>query len=335
MKKLKLVTKFEFFTLALVVLLVASCAHATDNVFDRQELDQFINTMVEKHDYDQPALEQLFSQVKYSRTVIEAITRPAERLPWYRYKDIFLTEDRIDGGVDYWHRYADVLAAAEDRFGVPAEIIVAIIGVETRYGEHKGRYRVLDSLSTLAFDYPKRSDFFRRELEHFLLLTREQKIDPLVIKGSYAGAMGIPQFIPSSYRSYAVDFDGNGRINLWDDHIDAIGSVASYFNDHGWQSGETVIVPVAEIRNAEANISDGLKPERTYAELKRSGVIAKSHIDEDVRVALLKFDTSEGNDYWLGLDNFYVITRYNHSQLYALAVYLLAQEIKSRYQESV
>lgn len=335
MKKLKLITKLEFFTPALVVLLVASCAHATENVFDRQELDQFINTMVEKHGYDQPTLEQLFSQVEYSRTVIEAITRPAEKLPWYRYKDIFLTEDRIDGGVDYWHRHADVLAAAEDRFGVPAEIIVAIIGVETRYGEHKGRYRVLDSLSTLAFDYPKRADFFRRELEHFLLLTREQQIDPLVIRGSYAGAMGIPQFIPSSYRSYAVDFDGNGKINLWDDHIDAIGSVASYFNDHGWQSGETVIVPVAEIRNAEANISDGLKPERTYAELKRSGVIAKSHIDENVRVALLGFDTSEGSDYWLGLHNFYVITRYNHSQLYALAVYLLAQEIKSRYQQSV
>lgn len=335
MKKLKLITKLEFFTPALVVLLVASCAHATEDVFDRQELDQFINTMVEKHGYDQPTLEQLFSQVEYSRTVIEAITRPAEKLPWYRYKDIFLTEDRIDGGVDYWHRHADVLAAAEDRFGVPAEIIVAIIGVETRYGEHKGRYRVLDSLSTLAFDYPKRADFFRRELEHFLLLTREQQIDPLVIRGSYAGAMGIPQFIPSSYRSYAVDFDGNGKINLWDDHIDAIGSVASYFNDHGWQSGETVIVPVAEIRNAEANISDGLKPERTYAELKRSGVIAKSHIDENVRVALLGFDTSEGSDYWLGLHNFYVITRYNHSQLYALAVYLLAQEIKSRYQQSV
>lgn len=335
MKNSSLSNRHRLLPVILAFLLNSSCAHAKEGTFDQEEVDQFIRSMVESHDYDQTALERLFDQVQYSQAVIDAITRPAEKLPWYKYKEIFLTEDRINGGVEYWQRYVEDLRAAEDRFGVPPEFIVAIIGVETRYGIHAGRHRVIDSLTTLAFDYPKRADFFRRELEQFLLLTREQDVDPLAIKGSYAGAMGIPQFISSSYRHYGIDFDGDGQVNLWNDNADAIGSVASYFKKHGWQAGEPVIFPV-EAMSADRKIaSDNPKPDRSYAEIRQAGVLVNADLNAETKVVLLRFETVGGENYWLGLNNFYVITRYNHSSLYALAVHLLAQEIKYRYQRTL
>lgn len=323
--------------LVLGALLSSSCSHTVDaaanNSLDQDAMEHFINTLVTSHDFERSQLEQTFSEARYLQSVIDAITRPAEKLAWYRYKQIFLTEDRINGGVEYWQRHASVLSRAEEKFGVPAEIIVAIIGIETRYGSHKGNYRVIDSLSTLAFHYPKRADFFRSELEQFMLLTREQQVNPLEITGSYAGAMGVPQFISSSYRNYAIDFDGDNYINLWTSHHDAIGSVANYFSRHGWISGAPVIYPVPDLPGeAEQLVQDDPRPQTAYASLQRVGVDLGRQLAPDTRVALLEFEETNGPVYWLGLKNFYVITRYNHSQLYALAAYLLSREIRERYQ---
>lgn len=299
---------------------------------DAEQLTQFKRAMIDTYDYNAAELDRLFEQAEYKQNIIDAISRPAERLPWYKYKNIFLQEDRIAAGVDYWKMHADTLARAEQEYGVPAEIIVAIIGVETRYGRHAGSHRVIDALATLGFNYPPRAKFFRQELEQYLILAREQSIDPLSIKGSYAGAMGIPQFISSSYRNYAIDFNGDGRIDLWNDHVDAIGSVANYFRRHGWRSGEPVIYPATQQPDdADSWLTEGLKPDRQYAELRAAGFEVDEDIDDTAAISVLRFEQSNAGEIWLGLDNFYVITRYNHSQLYALAVHKLARAIKARY----
>lgn len=315
-----------------VVMSLFGCA-ASAKQFDPDQLEQFIRSMSDNHEFDQAELSQLFASINYTQDVIDAITRPAERLPWHRYKQIFLTEDRINAGKAYWREHEQTLARAQEQFGVPPEIIVAIIGVETRYGTHKGRHKVLDSLATLAFDYPPRASFFRRELEQYLILTREQRLDPLSIRGSYAGAMGIPQFISSSYRHYAIDFSGNGQVDLLNSHVDAIGSVANYFKRHGWANGEPVAFPVNQSPAAlQDHVTTSPKPEFSYADLKRAGLELNTGMDGDTPVTLLEFDEADRNVLWLVTNNFYVITRYNHSSLYALAVYLLAEEIKRRYQ---
>jgi membrane-bound lytic murein transglycosylase B len=298
---------------------------------ERKEVRTFIDDMVHKHDFDRAELNQLFSKVALRPKIIDAITRPAEAKPWHKYRPIFVTETRIKEGVDFWHKHEAELARAEQVYGVPPEIIVAILGVETRYGRHKGRYRVMDSLSTLAFNYPKRSKFFRSELEQYLLLTREEKLDPLTINGSYAGAMGKPQFISSSYRHYAVDFDGDGRRDLWNNTADAIGSIANYFRRHKWQPGGKIVSPaIVGSNHIQVLVKQGIKPHSTVAELRQRGVTAKTKLDMEALGALIELETLAGREYWLGLNNFYVITRYNHSQLYAMAVYQLGQEILKR-----
>ena len=321
--------------LGLGMLLSTACTHtvdAADKQLDTSALNTFMDELVDSHGFDRAQLESTFEQARYQQSVIDAISRPAEKLDWYRYRGIFLTDDRINAGVEYWHDNRATLERAQEKYGVPAEIIVAIIGIETRYGTHKGRYRVVDSLATLAFHYPKRAGFFRSELEQFLLLVREQNVDPLNIKGSYAGAMGVPQFIASSYRHYAVDFDGDDYIDLWDNHVDAIGSVANYFSRHGWQTGEPVIYPVRQSPTDIASlVQDGLEPAADYGALQRAGVQVAADLAPERRVALLEFQERDGPAYWLGLRNFYVITRYNHSQLYALAAYQLAREVRARY----
>lgn len=317
------------------MLLSTACAYnvtAANKELDEAALNAFMDELVDSHNFERAQLASTFQQARYRQPVIDAISRPAEKLDWYRYKGIFLTEGRINAGVEYWQNNRNTLERAEEKYGVPAEIIVAIIGIETRYGKNKGRYRVVDSLATLAFHYPKRSKFFRSELKQFLLLAREQDVDPLNIKGSYAGAMGVPQFISSSYRHYAVDFDGDDYIDLWNNHVDAIGSVANYFSEHGWQSGEPVIYPVEKApTNISSNVQDGLKPAANYGDLQSAGIQVAADLAPERQVALLEFRERDGEAYWLGLRNFYVITRYNHSQLYALAAYRLAQEIRSRY----
>ncbi|MEO6696999.1 MAG: lytic murein transglycosylase B [Gammaproteobacteria bacterium] len=297
----------------------------------KPELRGFMDEMVSKHNFQRTELAALFSQAALRPDIIEAISRPAEAKPWHEYRNIFVTEDRIQAGVEFWNSHAADLARAEKSYGVPPEIIVAIIGVETRYGKNTGSYRVLDALSTLAFDYPPRSDFFRGELEQFLLLTREEKIPPLSLTGSYAGAMGLPQFIPSSFRSYAVDFDGDGKRDLWNNTSDAIGSVAHYFSEHGWQMGKAVASP-AEVSGEHYLdvLENGLKPVLSIAQLREQGVRVSAPLPADALGSLLQFENESGMEYWVGLQNFYVITRYNHSALYAMAVYQLSQEIRKK-----
>ncbi len=297
----------------------------------QKDIATFIDRMVTEHSFSRAKLKQLFSQVKYQPSIIKAITRPAEAKPWYRYRPIFLTEKRINGGLKFWKEHASLLARAEKRYGVPAQVIVAIIGVETFYGRHKGGYRVIDALSTLGFDYPPRSQFFLGELEQFLLMAREEKRDPLDFLGSYAGAMGMPQFIPSSFRSYAVDFDGDGSRDLWDNHADIIGSVANYFSRHHWRSGEPIGDRIALTKKAPEHLLDkGLAPSLSLTDLRASGISPPSPLSEDEAVALLAFESKEGEqEYWLTRHNFYVITRYNHSPLYAMAVHQLAEAIRT------
>jgi membrane-bound lytic murein transglycosylase B len=305
-------------------------ASTPDSLADRTEVQIFIAQMVNKHGFDSNALRNVFNRAYAQPEIIALITRPAEAKPWYAYRDIFLTNQRIQSGLAFWRSNEISLAKAERLYGVPAEIIVAIIGVETTYGGNTGKYRVLEALSTLAFDYPKRADYFRKELENYLLLTREEGIDPLSLKGSYAGAMGLAQFMPSSYLAYAVDFDGDGQRGLWVNPRDAIGSVANYLSKHRWQSGEPVTIP-AQVNGErfQGLLSSKLaKPSQSVGEFRRLGVIPQGFVNDQQTAILLELDGNSGPEYWLGFDNFYVITRYNQSPLYAMAVYQLSQEIR-------
>jgi membrane-bound lytic murein transglycosylase B len=306
-------------------------------IAERSEVKSFIQEMNNRHGFTIPDLKQWFANTRIKQSIIKAISRPAEKKPWKDYRPIFLTEARIEGGIEFWERNANLLARAEKEYGVDPAVIVAIIGVETRYGRHKGSYRVMDALSTLAFDYPPRSKFFRSELEHYLLMTREEKVDPMSLLGSYAGAMGQPQFISSSYRHYAVDFNADGRRDIWNDAADAIGSVANYFKMHGWKTGETVTqqLDVSNVTNTALLEEKGLKPTHSLTELKQQGFrkIAAS-LDNQQLAAIINLEGAEGSEHWLGLNNFYTITRYNHSALYAMAVYQLAEEIRSRRTEA-
>ncbi len=302
----------------------------------RNDVQQFIEQMVEQHHFEKQPLVELFDQVELQKRVEKAIASPAEAKPWYKYRSIFLTQSRINGGVKFWREHSEILSETEKRFGVPPEMITAIIGVETRYAMHTGGFRVIDSLSTLAFNYPKRSKFFRRELEQFLLLSREENVNPLDLTGSYAGAMGIPQFMPSSYRHYAADYEGDGRKDIWHNTADVIASVANYFAIHGWKKGEPVAFPATTQGEQYKNIiGKSLKPTNTLAELNKHGVALKDdQLAPETTARLLSLRQKNSTEEWVILKNFYVITRYNHSDLYAMAVHQLSQEIKKRYQQS-
>ncbi len=295
--------------------------------------ETFIEQMVEKHGFDKADLTQWLNKATVKESILKAMYRPAEKAkPWYQYRQIFVNEKRINGGVKFWQQNVNILKRAESTYGVPAEIIVAIIGVETLYGKNKGNFRIIDALKTLAFHYPKRADFFRNELEHFLLLTREEEMDPLKPKGSYAGAMGIGQFIPSSFRKYAVDFDNDGKRNIWTSNTDAIGSVANYFNQFGWKTGEQVI-KASQIRpNAVENLlALEFKPQYTLRELKQMGLLYHGDEPDNTPSMFIDLETEFGTTYWLGFQNYYVITRYNRSKRYAMAVYHLALALANRY----
>lgn len=241
---------------------------------------------------------------------------------------MFLTDARIARGVDFWRQHEAVLARAEQEYGVPAQVIVSIIGVETFFGRNTGSYRVIDALSTLGFDYPPRAEFFRKELREFLLLAREEQVDPLTLKGSYAGAMGLPQFMPSSFRAYAVDFDGDGHINIWTNADDAIGSVASYFKRHGWEAGQPV-VSLAEVRGDQVDegLTTGIEPTKTVGELRALGWSSHDALRDDMPVTAFRLEGANGPEYWMGLKNFYAITRYNRSVMYAMAVHQLSEQL--------
>ena len=303
---------------------------AQASLLQRTDLQEFIRIMVAEHQFDAGKLQRLFSHVQLKPSIIKAISRPAEKKPWSEYRPIFLTEQRINGGVAFWRQNAKVLARAEKQYGVPAEIIIAIIGVETRYGQHAGRYRVIDSLSTLAFDYPPRSKFFRSELKQYLLMTRDENVDPLSLYGSYAGAMGQPQFISSSYRRYAIDFDGDGKRDIWQNSADAIGSVANYLSIHGWQRGQPVTAQLTDKPGDASLLNRSLEPYVKVAELTKEGLKLPLALPDNEDVTLMSLEGAKGDEYWLGMNNFYVITRYNHSALYAMAVYQLSQAIRKK-----
>lgn len=285
-------------------------------------------------------LTQTLDQATFRQEVLDAMAGAAERrLEWHEYRDIFLTEQRIDEGAAFLRQHHKTLARADAEYGVPAEIITAIIGVETYYGRYKGRHRVLDSLATLAFHHPQRGAFFRGELAAFLHIAHEQGVDPTALTGSYAGAMGFPQFIPTSYQAYAVDFDDDGQRDLWNNPVDAIGSVANYFAEHGWQAGEPVyqradISPAGEKTQADIPFNQTSTPAYTLVQAEDAGLhpVGESadafSSRQDNRVVPLRLTMEDGSQaYYLGGFNFYVITRYNHSHLYAMAVVTLADAI--------
>jgi len=308
--------------------LIVSINVVAGDYSDRKDVNDFIDEMVNEYQFSRDEMQQWFSQVRKKQSILDAISRPAEKtLTWKRYRKIFLTQSRIKKGVAFWQENADVLAKAEKEFGIPAQIIVSIIGVETRYGSNKGRFRVIDALSTLGFDYPPRAKFFRKELKQFFLLAREQKQDPLGLLGSYAGAMGYGQFIPSSYRAYAIDYTGDDFADIWDNPTDAIGSVANYFKLHGWKTGDDVVVR-ARVRDGYRKelSNDSLKPKHTVLQLQEDGFTPVNPLPEQTANAI-RLEGKYGMEFWLGLHNFYVITRYNHSRLYAMAVWQLSQEI--------
>ncbi|ORU91900.1 MAG: lytic murein transglycosylase B [Cycloclasticus sp. symbiont of Bathymodiolus heckerae] len=296
----------------------------------------FIEKMVSEHQFDRDELSALLNKAVVKESILKAMSSPAERrLEWHSYRRIFLKPNRINGGIKFWAENKALLDAASKKYGVPAEIIVAIIGVETRYGGNTGSYKVLDSLTTLGFHFPKRAKFFKSELEHFLLLCREEGFDPYEPKGSYAGAMGKSQFISSSYRAYAVDGDGDNKRDLWNSHADIINSVAHYFAKHGWKNS-TLVTQQTTVKGDthKSLLSRSLKPKNTLKQLAQKQVKTPADIPDDTIVKLLKLNQKDHSEYWLTFHNFYVITRYNHSHLYAMAVYQLGQEIKKGFLES-
>lgn len=308
------------------------------NVFiQRPEVQKFIDEVSIEHKLDKNEVANAFSKISPAPEIITRMTTQSEALPWYKYRKLFINDKKIDGGVAFWREYKTELEKASQQYGVPAELIVAIIGVESTYGQNRGKYPVLQALATLAFDYPPRAEFFRNELKQYLLLTNEQKLDPLTLTGSYAGAIGIPQFIASSYRNFAVDFDNSGSIDLINNIPQVIGSVANYFKVHGWQTGQPIIskarIQGDKYKQLTVAARHDPQPIHALAALDLHGV-SHSHddLDPQLNFAWLEFDNDAEKEYWLGFPNFYVITRYNHSSNYALAVHQLSEAIAKKYE---
>ncbi len=294
---------------------------------------QFIDKMVNKHGFDRQQLQEILSQAKRLDSVLRLMDNQAPTTSvkppsgpngaWLRYRKKFITPDNVQNGVVFWNQYEDALNRAWQVYGVPPEIIVGIIGVETRWGCVMGKTRILDALATLSFNYPRRAEYFSGELETFLLMARDEQDDPLNLKGSFAGAMGYGQFMPSSYKQYAVDFSGDGHINLWDP-VDAIGSVANYFKAHGWVKGDQVAV----MANGQApGLPNGFKTKYSISQLAAAGLTPQQPLGNHQQASLLRLDVGTGYQYWYGLPNFYTITRYNHSTHYAMAVWQLGQAV--------
>ncbi len=312
----------------LPLLCMVSVAKAFAGDYASYEAIHPVITVAEQAGVDPVWAETLIGDAKRQQSILDAISRPAEKTKlWHQYREIFITDRRIREGVGFWDEHASALSEVSERTGVPVEIIVAIIGVETFYGRIMGSYRVIDALSTLAFDYPKRSAFFTKELEQFLILAWESGKDPYQLKGSYAGAMGYGQFMPSSYRAYALSIDGNGAADIWDNPDDAISSVGNYLLAHGWRSGEQVAVDALVAAGRPSVFSSGLRPNKTVGQLALEGVRPAESLMPEMVVTPITLDEKDGPRYWLGLQNFYVITRYNHSAMYAMAVWELSQAV--------
>ena len=326
----RLFARLSHCLIAASICLSANAAESA-NYSERPAVREFIVAMEREHGMDEARLRALFGSVQRQDRVLELMQKPAEkRLEWWEYRKIFLTDERIAAGVEFWREHEDTLARAQLRYGVPASVIVAIIGVETFFGRISGGFPALDTLTTLAFDYPRRAKFFKAELEQYLLLTRETGLPVEQLKGSYAAAFGLPQFISSSYREYAVDFDDDGKRDLWNSVEDAAGSVANYLYRHGWKNGQAIVEPVQWKKAANGLLAKRLpKPEHDLNALKRAGIYPKRK--GNGTYSLLQLQGSQQAEYWIGHHNLYVITRYNHGTLYAMAVFQLSDASRSRY----
>ena len=296
----------------------------------RTEYEGFIDEMAGKHGIERASLRRLFARIKPQPSIIRAMNAPSTSRPWYEFRKNHVNAMHINGGAKFWLKHAATLERAALDFGVPEDIITATIGIETHYGGYTGNFRIIDALATLAFDYPKRAGFFRDELEQFVLMGEETSLDLAGLRGSYAGAMGMPQFMPSSYRKYAVDFDGDGQRNLWSSVPDVIGSVANYYKSHEWQSGEAVVVPASVTNTPNSALTDDITPKMPIGEFRKLGIEPTTSVSDDALAALLPLENENGMQYWFGFKNFYVITRYNRSTNYAMAVYEIAQGIKAQ-----
>ena len=316
-----------------LVLVSAPCAQALS--FEKYPaLRTFANELADEHGFSTDKLRRVFRCARIRPEIIEAMERPKELRPWHEYHKIFLTEENVRRGVSFWKKHDKVMSAAQQRYGVAPEIIAAIIGVETQYGRNQGNYFILDALTTLMLDYPPRATYFQKELIEFLLLARELDLDPCRLKGSYAGAMGLPQFMPSSYRRYAVDFNGDGQRDILSNAEDAIGSIGNYLSEHGWEAG----APVAEDVHIEGTLyfwieQLGLKPALPARQLIRYGIFPRRLDHTERRAALISLEGEYGPFHRLGYNNFYVITRYNHNKRYAMTVYELGEMIRKRMEE--
>jgi membrane-bound lytic murein transglycosylase B len=322
-----------------MLVFIVSAASFLAGVREPPERDRalavFVDEMVARHGFTRDELDEAFRSARSVPQIVELMDRSASPRPWDEYRSLFVTSEKIAGGARFWDENADALELARQRYGVPEEIVTAVIGIETHYGKNRGRFKVLEALATLAFEYPRRASEFRLELEHFLLLSREESLPLAAPLGSYAGAMGIAQFMPGSYRRYAIDFDGDGRRDLFENRRDAIGSIANYLTAHGWQRNAPVALP-AEVSETgiEPFRSGKLSTRYRLSELESYGVRAKPAQPAAASAIPLTLKNRSGQEYWLGFDNFYVITRYNQSVYYAMAVHQLSEEIRSRYEQS-
>ena len=317
----------RLFMISMLLMTCVRPALAID--IERADVSHFIDIMVEQHSYDRTMLSNALQAAISQQSILDAISKPAERtLSWQAYRRIFLTNERVTAGVIFWREHRQELQRISKATGVSCEILVGIIGVETYFGRITGNYRVIDALATLAFDYPPRSKFFTRELEQFLLLVREEGMDASDATGSYAGAMGAPQFMPSSYRAYAVDSSDDGKRDIWSNWADVIGSVANYFVAHGWQADNEVVAQATLGTVWSGPVPDNtLKPTETVLSLSTQGVMFSTSMPGDHESQLLTLEGKDDDEHWVGFHNFFVITRYNHSVMYALAVHQLGQEI--------
>ncbi len=305
--------------------------------FSKADIDGFIDELVRGEGFSRPALEKMFSNVEYKSRIVEIMERPAERrMTWGEYKALLINEKRINDGVRFWKQHQKILEKASQEYGVAPSVIIGILGIETGFGQNTGGFRVVDALATLGFKYPRRATFFRKELKELLLLAREQGFDPLSLTGSYAGAMGLPQFMPSSYRAYAIDFDKDGQADIWQSMADAIGSIAAYLSRHGWEQGKPVAARATVHGQRYARVLDkNPRPTRSVNETKNLGWRTVRVLQDSARVRGLKLEGQSGIEHWLTLTNFYVITRYNKSDLYAMAVYQLGNQIEKKMKSQV
>jgi membrane-bound lytic murein transglycosylase B len=310
-----------------------SFAANTTPANQRSDVKEFINIMVDRYHFNQQQLNNLFSQISIQPLPkATKSNQPIEAKPWYYYRDRFVTQKRISDGVKFWHQYASALQRAQQKYGVPASIIVAIIGVESNYGQITGKHQVFGALSNIAFSNSRRAAYFKKELVQFLLLCKEQGFNPLTVTGSYAGAIGQPQFMPSSYRAYAVKFAGNKSSDLMHNEVDIIGSVANYFHKNGWKRGQIIAIPVTLKKSSNPRLPEPtFRPKYTEKELQAFDIIPAQTVPTYSKARFIELQGDKGMQYWLGLKNFYVITRYNQSTNYAMAVYQLSQALQHQY----